>query len=1189
MVHGAAGQPSLGKALAGRFVLEKWLGSGAMGAVYQARDRHLGIAVALKVLQGQAFGDRQQLTREFRIARDIVHPNLVRLYDLVIRPDAAFFTMELLVGTPLRSWIRSGLPRVEPTAEPAESAGWVDLDDRGLDKLTGALPGIVAGLRALHDNRVVHRDVKPENVYVTGSRPVLLDFGVAKAMPQASQTHESLSGTPTYIAPEIFEGQPPTPASDAFSLGTMLYELLTGDVPFRGSLLTMIQNKQDGRWPPLGTDNAAARDLIELTTALLAPRPEARPSLVDAVAGPTATTQRLRLPLVGRADELATLSSILERCQNERQIFRVDVTGPSGIGKSRLIRGFLDGLPDDVLVLAGECHVQEDIPYKGLDGIVTALAQTLADRRDQRADLERLSSAFPGLLGRASFQKILPTRQEVVAAFRRLVENAAERATVVIFIDDAHWGTGDAAAFLDALVTPLLNVPLMFVYAYRDEGEQSPLLAGLEAMPVSHRLALGALQPNDAKTLLRFAAPGKAAPRVPELALAHLGTTPYAVTEVAQWTSDLDELPSDPLGAFVRHRLARLSDGARRLAEVAAVAGLPIRRDLLIRAAQVDAETGARQIEPLCDARLLRRHRAANTVAIYHDRVREAVLGDVDPGRRIALHEAIAEATAALNGSAALLATHLMAADRPRDAIAPAAQAAQEAMDNLSYQRAVRLFRLALEAAEAAGESTDQLREALAEAMAASGAVREAIDLFLDLSRPKQAPLRFLQRAAELLLGGGWLQEGRSTLEALRRRVGLGPMRSRLVRFVMLLLWRARVRMRGLEARPLPVGQRAALRAKAEALGTQAGVFNFYEPGGSAPPQFLHHALRVGDPALLLRAVSLEYTNYGLLVPHGSWTRRLEAKAKAIASRLDDPRALAFHELALGYVSFIRGDLADALKRFESARRRYAELRESGWEYNMARAHVILCLTALESTTVTVYRAEPFYRELLETRDLGIRAYYDSHCGYLIRLAQDDPAGATRGLLDADASVAAGSFKHAVVVGHATVSLYQGDARSALRKLSEGFWTRTESELVQVARILRRWTTGLALLACETGYRRVHRIARGMQREDAPWAAGMALSLRSGLAERQGDLASARRLAEESVSRFEAAQLTIYALPARLRAAELTDDPDEIVRCLDAMLATGLRRPDLWARCQAPWVLSGQARRILSEQQRKQT
>nr|MDP9120437.1 serine/threonine protein kinase [Acidobacteriota bacterium] len=252
---GEAGPGSLapGTILAGRYRIVAFRGRGAVGEVYEAQDGELDEPVAVKVLRPEIAGDEQALRRfkrEVQLARRVTHPNVCRVFDLVHHPgepDGArlLLTMELLRGETLADRLER-----QGSMSPAE-----------------ALPIVVQVVRALeaaHANGVVHRDLKSGNVFLVdgpgGSRAVVTDFGLAGSTsaldPKAAKltaTGEML-GSPAYMAPEQVRGEEATPATDIYALGIVIFEMVTGQLPFVGksAFYTALKRLQEPPPSPRG-------------------------------------------------------------------------------------------------------------------------------------------------------------------------------------------------------------------------------------------------------------------------------------------------------------------------------------------------------------------------------------------------------------------------------------------------------------------------------------------------------------------------------------------------------------------------------------------------------------------------------------------------------------------------------------------------------------------------------------------------------------------------------------------------------------------------------------------------------------------------------------------------------------------------------------------------------------------------
>ncbi|MDP8981093.1 MAG: protein kinase [Acidobacteriota bacterium] len=223
-----------GTLLGDRFRIVSLLGSGGMGEVYRATDLKLGQPVALKFLPAATAEDPAALARfhnEVRIARQIAHPNVCRVYDIGEVESLAYISMEYVDGEDLHSLLRR-IGRL-----PSDKA--VEIAQR-----------LCAGLAAAHDRGVLHRDLKPANILIDGrGRVRIADFGLAGV---AEELHagDSRSGTPGYMAPEQLAGKEVSVRSDIYSLGLVLYEMFTGKRPFEAETRAQLLELEEHGEPP---------------------------------------------------------------------------------------------------------------------------------------------------------------------------------------------------------------------------------------------------------------------------------------------------------------------------------------------------------------------------------------------------------------------------------------------------------------------------------------------------------------------------------------------------------------------------------------------------------------------------------------------------------------------------------------------------------------------------------------------------------------------------------------------------------------------------------------------------------------------------------------------------------------------------------------------------------------------------
>jgi eukaryotic-like serine/threonine-protein kinase len=276
------------KIIAERYRLVRKLGEGAMGAVFLAEHVHMRKRFALKILHSEAMASPEivaRFEREAIAAGNINHPGVCAATDFGRLPDGGFFlVLEYIDGTSLRGLLREG------TLAP----------DRALE----IVRQIFAALSAAHQTGVVHRDMKPENVMITtGDVVKVLDFGIAKvdANTLGEGKGENLTrmgaiyGTPVYMAPEQALGKTIDHRADLYAVGVMLFEMLTGKVPFDGDGVVILAKHVNDPPPPIDP-SIAPRELQDFVHKLMAKDPADRPA--DGVAA-IAELERARASLTG--------------------------------------------------------------------------------------------------------------------------------------------------------------------------------------------------------------------------------------------------------------------------------------------------------------------------------------------------------------------------------------------------------------------------------------------------------------------------------------------------------------------------------------------------------------------------------------------------------------------------------------------------------------------------------------------------------------------------------------------------------------------------------------------------------------------------------------------------------------------------------------------------------------------------
>ena len=254
-----------GVVLAGRYAVDRIIGRGGMGVVVRAQDRALNETVAIKILRTEYAGERvwsERLAREVKLARQIQHPNVCRMFDFEQADGRVFLVMELAARGSLRDELATGATGERPLAARIADAC-----------------AIAAGLASIHDAGIVHRDVSPQNLLrMADGRLVLSDFGLA--IDPSESTTSIRGGTIAYMAPEVVRGGRVGRASDVWALGVVVHQAVFGDRPsWRGA-------RGDRLAPPLGRKlGLAERAVLDVCRACTRPDPARRPTAAEVRAG----------------------------------------------------------------------------------------------------------------------------------------------------------------------------------------------------------------------------------------------------------------------------------------------------------------------------------------------------------------------------------------------------------------------------------------------------------------------------------------------------------------------------------------------------------------------------------------------------------------------------------------------------------------------------------------------------------------------------------------------------------------------------------------------------------------------------------------------------------------------------------------------------------------------------------------
>lgn len=1241
-----------------------------MGVVYRAYDHRRGGPVALKTLHRLDPASILRLKQEFRTIAHVAHPNLVTLHELVSEGKLWFFTMDLLDGVSFLDWVREGAepaaaPMLDETVDVArtptldaptireveraalrweegsepEAAWGVGVD---VARLRAALRQLVSGVAALHAAGMLHRDIKPSNVMVLrDGRVVLLDFGlvtqVEERRPWQSQSDMGVSGTLEYMAPEQSTDAPPNPASDWYAVGVMLFQAMTGRLPFEGSPFKILMDKRRLEAPsPADLVEGLPPDLVDLCNALLRRNPAARPGVAEIQATLTAHDDALEtltaMPalrtLIGRDAHLGALAEAWREAQSGRGA-AVYVHGSSGMGKSALVRHFLDGLPREALVLAGRCYERESVPYKALDPVIDELTTWLSTLPLEAClplmppDVLALARLFPVLrqVGAVEAQPPLPEipdprelRRRAVEALRELLRRISARHRVVLYVDDLQWGDRDSARLLSDVLAEPAAPPMMLLGSYRtEEAESSEFLATFRER---HRerdvggptrvLEVGPLADADARSLAHLLLGRSDATRAGAAAVAaEAGGNPFFIEALVGYlqlgggrTGPLERLS---LAEMVQARVAALTNDARRLLTVVCVAARPLGRMV----AQGASRIGSGLVNALAVLRaqhLLRVRLAGEDELLesYHDRIRETVVAQLPPEQRRREHQAVAVALEA-SGDADVeaLAEHFLLADDLRKAAVYMVRAAERAASALAFDHAAMLYEKALDIArrrgigDAAAQADEhRLLVALATALVDAGRCAEAARTYLEAARgaTPAVALDLQRRAGEQLLISGHVDEGKKILEGVLLAIDMKLPASPKRALASLLAWRARLRLRGLGFRPVTASEAsspALVRIDltwAVALGL--GLVDHIR-AADYQARSLYYSLESGERYRIARSLAMEVA-YAASVGRSGRARvdRLRAVAEKIVPAVDHPHTTGIFQYSLGVSGFSWGEWPVARRHLLEAERVYRD-QTTGLNWEVASNHLFL-LSALGMSGELgeiARRVPPLLDDALARGN--VYAATNLRTGYpaLTWLARDEPEVGREMIRRAMSEWSKDGFHlqhYFDLIAETNLDLYCGSAADAWRRVM-AFWPGLEASLwhrVEVVRIdtyVYRARCAVAALAAGVDVEKARatavRDARTLRGEAAPWAHPNACQTDAALALLAGRRDEARTFLERAETAFEGVAMPLHAAVMRRRRGELQGGAEgaSLVASADAAIREkGAARPAAIADMLAP-------------------
>ena len=748
--------------------LEAPIGRGATGTVYRATQLSLERDVALKVLAGDLAGDvaaRDRFLRESTLAASLEHPHIVPIYDAGEVDGVCYIAMRYVPGSDLQAMIR------RQRRLPADVAVSIVI------QLAGAL-------EAAHGVRLIHRDVKPSNVLISSTRgddadvhAWLGDFGLSKRLGDStvSPTERPL-GTVHYMAPEQIRGQRLDARADIYSLGCLLYQCLTGKVPYpRDSEVAVLYAHLEAP-PPLVTERepnlpnqfdgviesalakaaadrpGSAAELAQAAAAALDGKSIARRRAPQGAAAPPTGAPRGRgRTMVGRLAESEQLVGALDDAMAGRGGVAL-IGGEAGIGKTTLARGLSDQAEHRGIAAVWGVGLSAEAapPYWHWIQVVSAIAgwpeaEDLFRSIGSRAGWLRMIAPDVEIEGKdVDLKGVAEGRFHVYDAVLALLRTAAAHSALVVVLDDLHAADEASLLALSFISRSIADNRILIVGTHRDVDLDQPgraMLKVSELVRPVRSIAVQGLEHGDVGRLIELRESVVPAPAAVTRIHQVTGGNPLFITELLSLL-DADELRDDraivssalPLPAGVRDaiaaRVSLLSRKAREVLDLASVAGERFRATII---AAAGSTSGTELLELLDEAVRLRLVRTLDEppdgYAFRHGLIQATLYDALATSTCATYHDAVGRAlergydTASGEGLAEVAHHFLEAAaiyDSER-AVQYATRAGDRAMTKYAYDQAVNLYERALAFCPGDGDRRLALLQSLGEAQTRAG------------------------------------------------------------------------------------------------------------------------------------------------------------------------------------------------------------------------------------------------------------------------------------------------------------------------------------------------------------------------------------------------------------------------------------------------------------------------------------
>jgi class 3 adenylate cyclase len=660
--------------VAGRYAVRRFLGEGGRKRVYLAHDSRLDREVAFCVIRAEGLdlvGHQRVLREAQSVARLGQHPNLVTVHDIGEDAGNPYIVQEFMAGGDVSGLIEQAEEHRLP-----------------IERTLAIAKDVCKGLSFIHAGGMVHRDLKPANVFLSSDGTAKIgDFGLAVALDRSRITQYGLMlGTVSYMPPEQALGGESTPKADLYSLGAMLYELVTGRPPFLGDDPTAVISQHINTPPvaPSWVTEHCPPSLEEVILGLLEKDPGQRPanaaevlaalekvdpSQKSASHSDSNVLDRLaRGVFVGREKELERLRNAFDEAFAGHGGL-VMLVGEPGIGKTRTTQELETyARMRGATVLWGRTHESSGVPpywpWVQVGNQWVASGEIVADLRLPPDAVGQLSRIFPVLRQESNFVEPQPESDPAVAQFRlfdayaEFLRAVTASAPLVIALDDLHWADQPTLQLLEHVGRELARSRILIVGNYRDTDitRQSALgetLAALNREAGFERIVLRGLSREEVDSYIRAKANTEPKREVLDRIYEETEGNAFFLSEVVNLMAQEGTLNKDSVSDIaipdgvreaIGRRLNRLSKETNDLLQLATILGREFSYDALAAMGERSEDQLLQLLEEALDARVIEELERPGRYRFTHAQIQETLLAELSTTRRVRLHGQVGEA-----------------------------------------------------------------------------------------------------------------------------------------------------------------------------------------------------------------------------------------------------------------------------------------------------------------------------------------------------------------------------------------------------------------------------------------------------------------------------------------------------------------------------------------------------------------